>query len=447
MLPSQPENLLSDLIRINTVNPPGNETAGAEYLKDLFDRAGVASEIIEPEKGRGSLIARMGSGPKKILLVSHLDVVPAGEGWSFDPLCGDIKNGMVYGRGALDCKDLMAAQVYAMLQLSQANTLPDGEIILAATADEEAGGKLGVNYLLNNYPEKLRADFAVNEGAEFPIHIRGNSGNTFVCFIQVGEKGTAWNKVTAKGVSCHGSIPTLGDNAIARMTKAISAFQKYRPQINLIPEVKFLLEELARLKGITPDKAILDEDEPDNETLIRRVDELLEQLELEKGFGEILRAMTRMTISPNVISGGTKTNTVPHHCETEVDVRILPGQDRDYVLRELHDHMGENLDIEFSMYREPSFSSSSTPYYSLIKETTQEVLGNDVVCLPHISTGSTDSHYLRNAGIPSYGIGMAHRGANPDMWKAIHGQDEKIDVESVRLKADFIAALIRNYLK
>jgi acetylornithine deacetylase/succinyl-diaminopimelate desuccinylase-like protein len=183
-----PETVLADLIKINTTNPPGNEIEAALYLKNLFDVAGIPGEIIESEPGRGNFIARLGEGERKLLFLSHTDVVPAGEGWDFDPFSGEIKNGTVYGRGAIDCKSLAAAGACAMLILAKEYPL-GGALIFAATADEEKGGKYGVRYLVDRHREKIQADFAVNEGAEEPVVLGGQP----VHFIQTGEKGTGWS--------------------------------------------------------------------------------------------------------------------------------------------------------------------------------------------------------------------------------------------------------------
>lgn len=435
-----PEMILSDLIRIKTVNPPGNETAGAGYLKELFDRAGIGSRIIGPEEGRGSFIARIGSGTKKILFLSHMDVVPAGDDWDFDPFSGEIKNGFVYGRGALDCKDLMAAQAYAMLKLAKENTPLKGEVIFAATADEEAGGNMGAKYLLDNFPGMLQADFAINEGAEQSVRIKGKT----VCFIQVGEKGTAWSRIKTRGKACHGSVPAMGKNAITRMTTVINALHDYRPEIKLIPEVKVLINELARLLGQAPvDQGFQGGSEGD---LRGQVEKVLQGLELDKDFTEYLRAMTRMTISPNVIRGGSKTNIVPDCCEAELDIRTLPGQDKEYVRGELKKYIGENTELEFTMYREPTFSPSDCDYYRITADAIKEAAGGDSICLPHISTGSTDSKYLRSAGIPAYGIGLMHRDSDPALRTTVHGRNERTDVDSVRVKADFFTTLAKKYL-
>ena len=427
----KPESILSDLIKIDSTNPPGNEVAVALYLKTLFDRANVPCQIIEPEPGRGSFIARIGSGSKKILYVSHSDVVPVGEGWDFEPFSGEIKDGIIYGRGALDCKDLMAAQVSAALQLIEEKVPLNGELIIAATADEEKGGTLGAGYLSEKRPEVLAADYAVNEGAEQPIIIDGK----MAYFLQVGEKGTAWCTLKAHGIAGHGSVPTLADNAVVKMARAVSRLNNYRAEVVLTPEVEKLLRSLAELCGISV-----------NSLGPNEVDSLLEALPLEKAFVESLRSMTRMTVSPNLIKGGTKTNIVPDYCEAELDIRILTGQDCDYVEKELRLIISKDIEIKFNEYRLPTFSSSEEPFYKMMEELTLELAGHDAVCLPVISAGSTDSKYLRNAGIPSYGIGHMAKGFDQQARTTIHGKNERTDIASLQLKTAFLKELARRYL-
>jgi acetylornithine deacetylase/succinyl-diaminopimelate desuccinylase-like protein len=426
-----PERLLSELIRLDTTNPPGNESDLAFYLKTLFDEAGIPNEIIAPAEGRGSFIARLGRrGKKRLLFLAHSDVVPPGEGWDFAPFSGEIREGMVYGRGALDCKSLLAAQAFCLLQLAREQFPLQGELIFAATADEERGGALGIKHLLHRYPEKLQADFAVNEGAELPIDL----GKQRVYFLQVGEKGTAWTRLTARGRSCHGSVPSLGDNAVVKLARAVAGLGEYRSPVKLVPEVKYLLQELARIRGL--------------EIPVREenIDQLLESLDLEHGFTETLRAMTRLTASPNVSGGGSRVNVVPDLATAEVDVRILPGQDRDYVLRELRSVVGEELEMEITEYREPSFTSAATEYYRLLEQTLRETAGEGVLCLPMISAGSTDSKHLRAAGIPAYGIAPLAPGADPELRTTIHGCNERIDIASLHFMVKFLDSLARRYL-
>jgi acetylornithine deacetylase/succinyl-diaminopimelate desuccinylase-like protein len=323
----------------------------------------------------------------------------------------------------------MAAQIYAVLQLAREASSLNGTLVFAATADEERGGTHGVQYLLKTCPEKLRADFVVNEGGEGPRTINGRE----IYFVQVGEKGTAWSRLQAAGYSCHGSVPTMGDNAVLKMARALVALGSYQPGIKMIPEVRFLLQELIRLKGLQ---------EPLTEA---NVDALLDKF-TDRSFAETLRAMTRMTVSPNSIAGGSKTNIVPDECMADVDIRILPGQDRDYVFSELQRCIGKDIAIEIRNYAPPTFSSSQLAPYKLIAEVTQELAGKDTLCLPHISPGATDSRYLREAGIPSYGIGHMAKGSDPELGATIHGKNERIDIASLYFRADFFLALARRYL-
>ena len=399
-----PENVLGELIKINTTNPPGNETEAACYLCGLLQEAGIACEIIEAVEGRGSLVARFGSGPKKLLYMSHLDVVPAGGGWDFGPFSGEIRDGLVLGRGAIDCKDMATAGVCAMLRLAGEGAALNGELIVAATADEEQGGKYGAGYISSHCPEKIMADFAINEGAPFPLEINGK----MIYFIQVGEKGTAWNRIKARGISCHGSLPALGENAVVKMAHAVSALAEYRPEIILVPELTALLTELARIQGL------------DMAPTVQNVDEMLEKLDIDTTFTEMLRAMTRMTISPNM--------------------------NADYVMGEIHNLVGPEIELALTEYREPTFTSSQLEPYRLVRQLTEELAGPNAVCLPVISTGSTDSKYLRSLGVPAYGIGHMDAEYDQNISLTMHGRNERTDVKSLRLKTDFLTELARRYL-
>jgi acetylornithine deacetylase/succinyl-diaminopimelate desuccinylase-like protein len=420
------ENILADLIRIKSVNPPGNENGVAAYLKQLFDKHKIPNEIIESAPGRASFIATLGKGKRSLLFLSHADVVPVTGGWSFEPFSGEIKDGFVCGRGALDCKGLIAAEASAMLTLAQSGKLK-GKLIFAATADEEAGGKLGVQYLMKKYPEKLKADFAVNEGAEAPVAINGKPCH----FISVGEKGPAWMKFKTKGVAGHGSVPYLPNNAVVKMAKVINGLAEYKPRVVLTPEVKHLVQEIASLYGHK------------REVTEASLDGLLGQIG-EVTLAAYLRAITRMTISPNVVQGGIKANIVPDACQAEVDIRILPGQNKNYVLKELKPILGDT-EIETIQYHPASLSPATTDGYRLIESTLKEFLG-DVPVLPTICAGATDSRYLREMGVNSYGIGMMTFKTDPVMKASVHGKDEKLDIESLRLKTDFLVRLAEKYL-
>ena len=419
------EEILSALIKIQSVNPPGGETKAARYLKQLFDQYRIPNEIVEPEPGRASFVAHIGEGEKKLLYLSHTDVVPASDGWDFPPFSGEIKDGFVHGRGAIDCKGLAAVEACAVIRLAQTTHL-NGELIFAATADEEVGGALGAGILSEKYPDKIRADFAINEGDE-PLTINGRTYHS----ISVGEKGPAWMKLTAKGISSHGSVPVSEHNAVVKMAKVIIGLAQYQPHIVLTPQTKSLLQTIARLDGIN------------DEINEANVDDILRKLR-DNTVLPYLSAITRMTISPDVIHGGVKTNIVPDSCEAHVDIRILPGQSWEYVLNELKEILGD-VQAEPLQYHLPSFSSSDNKYYHLVEETMKEFVGSAPL-LQTISTGATDSRYLREMGIPSYGIGVLTLNMDKALSDSVHGKNEKIDVASLRLKTDFLIKLAKKYL-
>ena len=420
------EHILSDLIRIESVNPPGGELAVAQYLKNLFDEYHIENEILESKLGRGNFIARLGTGKKSLLYSGHIDVVPAGEGWSFSPFSGEIKDGFVFGRGALDCKGLVAAEVCAIINLAESGSL-NGRLIFAATADEEAGSVNGMEWLVANYPEKVRADFSMNEGAEAPAKI----GKKVVHSLVVGEKGPAWMKLKSKGVAGHGSVPNNAQNAVVKMSKVLSAMADYKPEIILTPESRFYLETIFGLCGI---------DEHFDES---NVDKLINKVP-DKTLATYMRTITRMTISPNMVNGGLKTNIIPAACEAQVDIRVLPGQNGNYIRREFGKLL-EEIEITPIQYQDASYSSADTEYYRLVRDTLQEFIGDGVI-VPTICTGATDSRFLRSAGMLAYGTGVMTLNLDKEMDASVHGVNEKVDVASLKLKTKFFETLARRYL-
>src|SRR3990170_1260532 len=313
-------HFLSELIRINTTNPPGNETVAAKYLAENLSKEGFKCELYESAPRRGSIITRMkGTGEKpSLLLLSHLDVVAANpEEWSVAPFGGVVKDGFVWGRGALDMKGMTAIEVMTLKLLKRNNVKLKGDVILAATADEEQGGLAGVDYLLRNYPAKIFADYVLNEGggSAFPAQ------NKNVYTVQTAEKGRLWFKVKAKGVPGHGSMPDLADNAIMRMNKVIEKLGNYRSQVLLVPTVTSFLNEVAR------------EDANLQRPFLRLLanpelsDQVLDELaKTAKPLAEEIRPRIRRTITPTIIHGGVKENVIPSECEAVFDCRVLPGQ-------------------------------------------------------------------------------------------------------------------------
>ena len=240
--------LLAKLIRINTSNPPGNEVAACEFLKPLYAELGLNPVVLGPEASRQSIIGRIKAEKAEgepLLLLSHLDVVPAdAREWSCDPFAGEVRDGFVWGRGALDCKNATAVEFTALKLFLQAGHKLKRDIILAATADEETGGEQGMEWLIANHFDLLKAGFGINEGGGFSVKVAGRE--VFVC--QTGEKGICWIKLTSKGYSGHASTPPA-ETAMTKMIAALFAVMQRRQPLRLTDTVRGLVDQIAAQFG------------------------------------------------------------------------------------------------------------------------------------------------------------------------------------------------------
>ena len=437
-------NLLCDLIRINTTNPPGNETEAAKYVAESLNREGLKCEMFESAPGRGSVTARLrGSGEKpSLLLLSHLDVVAANpHEWSVDPFGGVIKHGFVWGRGALDMKGMVAIEVMTMKLLRRNKVKPKGDVILAATADEEKGGEAGAGYLVRSHPEKILADYVLNEGGGLAIPVK----NKNVYTVQTAEKGILWFKVKAKGVPGHGSVPEAADNAIMRMNKVVGKLGTYRPEIRVVPALGRFLSEIAK------------EDQSLQQILSRLLanpelgDQMLDTLaRTDKNLADEIRARLRMTIAPTMIHGGVKENVIPSECEAVFDCRVLPGQTVDQAMDLMRDLLKDvdlnKLEFETVEANEPSESPVETPLYDVIVRVLREFEPNCGVA-PMLMTGGTDSRFLRRMASVCYGFHPA-RPDEPygEMLKTIHGIDERISIENLVFGTSVLYEVVRRFI-
>jgi len=435
-------SLLSQLIQINTTNPPGNEVEAARFLREWLERDGLECEVIESSAGRGNLITRTrgtGDGPS-LLLLSHLDVAPARpEEGTVDPFSGLIKDGFVWGRGAIDCKGLVAVEAMVMRLLARENIKPKGDIIFAATADEERGGEAGVGWLVKNHPEKILADYVINEGGGFAIPT--SRGSLFA--VQTAEKGVIWMRVRAGGRPGHGSVPGVADNAILRMAEVVQRLGRHRSEIVLVPTVRRYLEGLSSADG------------PMAKLLARLLstpsmaDEILDRMaERDRELAELLRAMLRATIAPTIVRGGMKENIIPSTCEAVFDCRILPGQTKEGLLREVQTVLKgiEKLEFEWIHVSEPTESPTDTPLFQCIQEVLREFIPDSSV-VPFMMTGGTDSRFLRLKGCVCYGFQpMKADVPFSEVLKMIHGVDERISIENLVFGVSLLYRLVRRFL-
>jgi acetylornithine deacetylase/succinyl-diaminopimelate desuccinylase-like protein len=436
--------LLSDLVKINTTNPPGNETAAARFLAENLSREGFESEIFESAPGRGSLITRVkGSGEKpSLLLLSHLDVVAANaEEWSVDPFGGVVKDGYVWGRGALDMKGMVVVEVMVLKLLKRNNVKLKGDVLLAATADEERGGVSGVDFLLQRYPEKISAPHVLNEGGGSAISTRHRN----VYMVQTSEKGLLWFKVKAKGVPGHGSVPDAADNAILRMNKVIERLGNYRAPVTLVPAVTRFL------------KALGEEDTALEEPLARLLanpessDQVLDELSsVAPNLREEIQPRLRMTVAPTMVHGGVKENIIPSECEAVFDCRILPGQTSAQALNTIKGLVADvdlsKLEFEVLQAQEPSESTVETPLYEVISSVLREFdAGCGVTSM--LMTGGTDSRFFRRKGSVCYGFFPRLPGAPYErIITSEHGIDERISVENLVFGTSVLYETVRKFM-
>jgi len=435
-------SFLSGLIRINTTNPPGNETEAAKYVAETLGQDGFKCELFESEAGRGSVVTRLRGVSRKpsLLLLSHLDVVAANaEEWSVEPFSGLVKDGFVWGRGALDMKGMTAVEVMALKLLKRNNVKLKGGVILAATADEEKGGEAGAGWLVQNHSDKVYADYVLNEGAGMAMKIDGK--NTFT--INTAEKGILWFKVKAGGTPGHGSVPGAADNAILRMNKVIEKLSSFRPEISLVPTVKQYLSELTKSSEFR-----------DLSVLLRnpaQSDRILDKLaQKEKYLAEELRARLRMTVTPTIIRGGVKENIIPSECEAVFDCRVLPGQNPTKALSEIKQLLKNaglgKLSFEIIQVNDPSESAVSTPLYKLIVKVLQEF---EPQCrsTPVMLTGGTDSRFFRRMGSVCYGFHPVRPETSySEMQETIHGADERISTENLVFGTSVLYNVIERFM-
>lgn len=438
-------NLLSQLIQIDTTNPPGNESDAADWLGQNLNAEGFDVKIHESARKRGNLVTRLkGTGEKKpLLLLSHLDVVPANPAeWSVNPFGGEIKAGFVWGRGALDMKGMTAIEVMTIKLLKRNNVKLKGDVILAATADEETGGVEGAQFLLAEHRSEVLAEYVLNEGGGSSIATH----NKNVFTVNTAEKGLIWLKIRVKGTPGHGSMPDIADNAVMRANKLVSTIGKHSGRVEVVPVVREFLSVLAEAD---PDLKV-----PLTHILNSPQESDLALAELDKtapAIADEIRPRLRMTITPTMINGGIKANVIPSECAVVFDCRVLPGQTTEQVLgliRQLVRTVGlEKLSFEIIQKQEPSESPTETPLYKTIREVLLDFDSGFSVA-PLLMTGGTDSRLFRSAGSVCYGFhplrSETRFGEKVD--KREHGVDERISVENLVFGTTILYETVKRFM-
>lgn len=410
---------LRDLLRIDTTNPPGNETGAAEFLAGILKREGIEPTILESAPGRGNLVARLkGDGrAAPLLLMVHLDVVPAeADRWKHPPFAGDVADGFIWGRGALDTKDLAAMQLMVMLLLKRENKKLARDVIWMCNADEEAGGHLGAGWMVKEHPDLIRADYALNEGAGFTLDVLGRRFFT----VQVGEKGSARFALRAHGRPGHGSMPHP-NNAVLKLADAINHLGATEMPHRVTPAAESFVRALAANVETRYRDDVLALLDP------QKFSQALSRLSTD-GNAPMIYAMFHDTVVPTMLNAGIKINVIPSVAEARCDARILPGQTSQEFLKQLRAVVGPEIEIEF-LTDSPGFSSDyNTPLFDQVSQ----VLSRhqpQMPALPYMVVGATDARHVRKLGTKVYGFCPII--VNADDLDGVHAHNERISIENL----------------
>jgi acetylornithine deacetylase/succinyl-diaminopimelate desuccinylase-like protein len=416
-LQDETAEVLARLIRFRTVNPPGDERACAEWLAGYLEDAGLACELHAAEPERPNLVATLRGGDGPVLgYLSHLDTVLAdAEDWSADPWGAQIRDGFLYGRGALDMKNQTAAEAVALVTLARKGIRPGGDIKLFAVADEETGGSQGAQWLTENRPDVARVDYLLNEGAGSVIPY----GDRRLYGVCVAEKGTFRFRVRTTGTAAHASIPGLAENALLKLAPAITALGAAKPGFDITEAAEALLDGLG-------------EDPKDPQGALESV------ARKEPRLAPILDAALRVTFAPTIVSAGEKINVIPARAELRVDCRVPPGMGEDVARKRVAEVLNGDVEVEFTETTPGNRSPVSSPLMDAIAGWVGEH-DPGAEAVPTVLPAFTDCRWWR-AAFPdcvAYGFFPQRHQTLYETWPLMHAKDERIDVRDLGFAAGF----------
>ncbi|MDQ1425157.1 MAG: hypothetical protein QOD72_2655 [Acidimicrobiaceae bacterium] len=433
--------LLQTLIRNECVNDgtatSGHEKRSSEVLRNELEGAGLAVETYEPTPGRQSVVARIeGSDPDAptLCLMGHTDVVPVSpSGWLRDPFGGELVDGEVWGRGAIDMLNLTSSMAVATCQLARSGWKPKGTLIFLGVADEEAGGTHGAQWLVDHEIDAVGCDYLVTESGGWIVE--GAEGRKVV--LTLGEKGVGWRRLRVRGTPGHGSMPFGADNALIRAAAVVTRLAEYRPAA----AINDVWRAYAAALDLPADvrAALVDAD---------RVWDACTQL-ADTRLAKLAQACTHTTFSPNVVHGGVKTNVIPDEVVIDVDIRTLPGQTGPDVEAMLADALGPlagAVEVEVLQERPSTQSPMATPLWAALQRVVTKVYP-DAALLPRLTAGGTDALFFRNVGTTAYGFGLYSPKVTASEFSArFHGNNERVDVESLGITTQCWLSLCHDFL-
>jgi len=419
--------LLAGFVRIDTSNPPGNETKGAEYLKAILDSEGIASEIFEKEPGRGNIVARIkGNGKKRpLLLMGHIDVVGVErEKWTVEPFGGIVKDGYLYGRGSSDDKGMATACLEVFLLLHRLKVPLDRDIIYLAEAGEEGTSAVGIDYMVDQHWNKIECEYALNEGGM----IYAPDGKVKYVGVATTEKVPRGFRLVARGTSGHGSVPR-SDNAITHLAAAVAKIGNWQSPMRLNETTRAFFSRLAKISPAEEAYLYSHLEDASSSEMVQ------EKIRVQNG---TYNSMLRTSVVPTIIKGGFRSNVIPGDAEATLDVRALPDEDIDALataLRKLiNDPAVEVIPPPVRGRPATAPSKLETDMFRAL-ESAQTRLFPGVLTLPLMLTGATDSAQLRAKGVQAYGLGSV---AGDRERASVHGNDERISIDGLGRFVEFI---------
>lgn len=422
---------LQEYLRIRTVNPPGNETAGARFLQGVLAKEGIPSEIVEESPGRGNLVARLpGSGARRpLVLLHHIDVVPAdSSGWKYPPFSGVIADGDVWGRGAQDTKGLGIIQLATMVALKRRGVVLSRDLILVANSDEELGSSGSVWFTTTHAALLRNAELLLNEGGE---NLLGPDGRTLFYGLDATEKVPYWVRLTVRGTPGHGSQPRA-DNAAQRLSRVLGRIADWQTPLVLTPPAQAYLQALATRETDPQHRAWLADPAAAIQDPVAAAWLTSDRYQ---------NAILRNTVTITVLRGSTNTNVIPAEASAEVDVRLLPGQQPEEFVRQLRAVMADSS-VTITPISKLRAARSSPIQGPVLDALTDAVAAMDpgTLILPRMLTGYTDSYDYRQLGIDAYGVDAWR--VSPAISGTSHGNDERVPVSEVRFGVEFYYRMV-----
>ena len=437
-LTAEAQTWLTDLIRINTTNPPGNELEAAKYILGVLERENIRAEVLEMTPGRGIVVARLQAGPlpdssRALLLLAHLDVVGVDRAkWSVDPFAATQKDGYIYGRGALDDKAMVAANLAALIGLKRSGARLARDVIFAADADEEEWGDASIKAVIERHWDKIACAFALNEGGRVVLK---NNKVQYVA-IQTSEKVAYDVTVTATGTSGHASVPQP-DNPVVHLAAAVQKVGTLEMPFQLLTITRRYFERLEPVEDEETAKWIRALDTSERADLAAR---------RLAAMNPVWNSMLRDTIAPTELKAGVRANVVPSQASGNLNIRLLPGNSIQEVIAQLQKAVNDPQ-IKFTVQPDggpnaPASSITSELYQTLERVALQQFPG--AVVVPDLSTGATDSAYLRLHNVQSYGL-LPFPLTEADGLR-MHADDERIPLASFRSGVDFLYKAVHEFV-